>query len=84
LTTYVFAAYFAAILALLSEAQLAQWSSGTKTLAVMRRENVDSLKIRHPLAAGNYYLCFVGADPDGQVKIWLRLRCSEYLLFAFR
>jgi hypothetical protein len=54
---------------IVGEAQIEQWSNGNKMLAVMQRENVGSLKIRQPLSAGTYYVCFVGLDPNGQVNV---------------
>lgn len=54
---------------IVSEAQFAQWSSGFRKLAMMTRENTDSLKIRQPLTAGTYYVCFVGSYPSASVRV---------------
>lgn len=54
---------------IVSEAQFAQWSSGSRKLAMMTRENADSLKIRQPLTAGTYYVCFLGPDSSTSVRV---------------
>ena len=54
---------------IVSEAQFPQWSSGTRNLALMTRENADSLKIRQPLTAGTYYVCFVSSGSTTSVRV---------------
>ena len=52
-----------------SEDQFPNWTAGSMSAAIAKREHIDSVKIRQPLQPGIYYLVFASPDPFTPVTV---------------